>query len=521
MPIILSIVLVIGIYLGTLLTGNFTQNNNTNSNNKISNILNIIETQYVDSADLWEIQEKTANFILEQLDPHSNYITASEFNQVNDPLLGKFDGIGVQFRLEKDSVLVVQPISGGPSEKVGIRAGDRIVTVDGDTIVNKKMTNRDVMAKLKGDKGTEVDVEIYRKGNEKLLPFTITRAAIPTWSIDVAFMPTETTGYIKLGKFSATTTQEFKKALKELKKMGMKKLIFDLRGNTGGYLSEATHIADEFLEDGKLIVYTEGKNQPRQSYYSTRYGNAKEIELVILIDEISASASEIVAGAIQDNDRGTIIGRRSFGKGLVQHQMQLRDNSAIRLTIARYYTPTGRSIQKPYSEDSDDYFEEIYNRYISGEMLSADSIHFDDSLKYTTPKGNIVYGGGGIMPTIFVPMESGEEFIYYNKLSNNGLIFRFAFEYADTHREELKKYSSVEDFEKKFKISKKIWNDFKNYVEENEISTKEDGLKTNKARITHMLKSYIARNIYDEAGFYPIFLKMDPTYNRALEFEVE
>ena len=371
---------------------------------KFDEVMWRIGEDYVDEIDGNRLQDRAIEAMMEDLDPHSAYITLEEFNEVNDPLLGSFEGIGVQFRLERDTIAIVSVIKGGPSEKVGIMAGDRIIYVDDSIVAGKKLKNEDVMRLLKGPKGTTVKVQMSRRGVEGLLPFTITRDVIPTYSVDIAYMLDEKTGYLKLSKFSATTYDEFKKGIRKLKGEGMKQLVFDLRGNSGGYLQAAVEVADEFLPKGSLIVYTEGRNRAKQYLNARRRGMLEDIPVVVLIDGESASASEIVAGALQDNDRGTIIGRRSYGKGLVQEQMMLSDNSAIRLTVARYYTPTGRSIQKPFDGDREHYLLESYERYENGELFSQDSIHFADSLKYTTPKGKIVYGGGGIMPDIYVPL---------------------------------------------------------------------------------------------------------------------
>jgi carboxyl-terminal processing protease len=437
---------------------------------------------------------------------------------VNEALWGNFEGIGIQFRIVEDTIVVIQPLPGGPSEKVGLMAGDRIVTVNDSLVAGVGITNQGATRNLKGKRGSNVDVGIYRRGINGLLDFTITRDVIPTYSIDVAFMPEQTIGYIKLSRFSATTHKEFVEASEKLLARGMKHLILDLRGNTGGYLSAATDMADEFLEKGKLIVFTEGKNQPRESYYATRKGKLEHIDLTILIDDATASASEILAGAIQDNDRGVILGRRSFGKGLVQRDMDLLDGSALRLTVARYYTPTGRCIQKPYDPEKgfDEYYKESYHRYLNGEMKVKDSIHVNDTLKYYTEEGKLVYGGGGITPDIFVPLPDDPDLAYYNGLVRQGIIFRYAFAYTDTHRAELTRLENVDAFNSGFRVSPEIFNEFIDYAADHGVKKNREGADYAKSRIEILLKAYIARNLFDNDGFYPIFLAIDEDYQKAL-----
>jgi len=402
LPLIISVTIAIGILVGFYMPhpqkGLYT--NFPPSNDKLSRILDIVESDYVDTVSRNALIEEAIPVMLRRLDPHSVYIPANELAQANEPLQGNFDGIGVSFNMLTDTVLIISTISGGPSEKAGILPGDKIIYVNDSLIAGKRLPDEDVVKMLKGPRGTKVDLKIERKGADKLLPFTIIRDKIPIYSIDIAYMMSGDVGYIKISSFAITTHDEFKKALDELKDKGMKKLILDLRGNSGGVMEAATMIADEFLPEGKLIVFTKGKSKPRQDIRATAAGDFEQGELVILIDEWSASASEILAGAVQDNDRGTIIGRRSFGKGLVQEPVMFRDGSGMRLTIARYYTPTGRSIQKPYNEGVDKYYEDLTNRLMHGEFEVADSIHMPDSLRYVTPGGKVVYGGGGIMPDI-------------------------------------------------------------------------------------------------------------------------
>ena len=483
---------------------------------KFDEVMWRIGEDYVDEIDGNRLQDRAIEAMMEDLDPHSAYITLEEFNEVNDPLLGSFEGIGVQFRLERDTIAIVSVIKGGPSEKVGIMAGDRIIYVDDSIVAGKKLKNEDVMRLLKGPKGTKVKVQMSRRGVEGLLPFTITRDVIPTYSVDIANMLDEKTGYLKLSKFSATTYDEFKKGIRKLKGEGMKQLVFDLRGNSGGYLQAAVEVADEFLPKGSLIVYTEGRNRARQYLNARRRGMLEDIPVVVLIDGESASASEIVAGALQDNDRGTIIGRRSYGKGLVQEQMMLSDNSAIRLTVARYYTPTGRSIQKPFDGDREHYLLESYERYENGELFSQDSIHFADSLKYTTPKGKIVYGGGGIMPDIYVPLVDDSTEYYFNRIVNLGLLYQYAFDYSDRHRKELSAYKTVEAFDKGFRVTDAMFTELVKLAEDKGIKGSDEQRKVARREADILLKAYIARNLFDDEGFYPIYAPMDEVLQKAL-----
>jgi carboxyl-terminal processing protease len=527
LPIIFAFILIAGILIGYKLTpvnteGSHLFNLGISKYDKINEIVNYISNEYVDSIDRNKLAEDGIYGILDDLDPHSQYITAEEFNDVNDPLIGNFEGIGIQFRIEKDTIIVVQTIAGGPSEKAGLIPGDRVVKVDDSLVAGVKITDTGAMKKLKGKRGTKVKIAIFRRSSKGLIDFVITRDVIPTYSIDIAYMPENTIGYIKLSKFSATTYDEFRKAVSDLKDQGMTKLILDLRDNAGGYLQAAIDISDEFLAKGKLIVYTEGKNQPRESFYASDKGSLSDNPVVILINEGTASASEIVAGALQDNDRGEIMGRRSFGKGLVQRQLDFPDGSALRLTVARYYTPTGRCIQKPYHKENGkgfgDYYSESYHRVLNGELTVKDSIHFNDSLKYITPGGKVVYGGGGIMPDLFVPAENEPGFEYFNRLLQNSLTFRFAFEYTDRNREDLKKYSDFESFEKHFEISPVLMNEFVDFATVNGVAKDKEGLELAKNKIKTMLKAYISRNLFDDKGFYPVYLPTEKVYNEALTY---
>ncbi len=522
LPLAFSLVMAAGLYFGYRVGTQATTSNDSvfylpvQRSGKLDNILQLIEQDYVDTVKSSDLENNAIKGMLEKLDPHSQYITAEEFNEMNDPLLGSFEGIGVSFRIEKDTIMVVNPVKGGPSEKVGIMAGDRIVYIDDTLVAGVKVTNRDAMRKLKGKKGTQVAIQVHRRGVDGLSDFVITRDVIPTYSLDIAYMVDKNIGYIRLNKFAATTHEEFVEAALKLKEEGMKQLILDLRGNSGGYLKAATELADELLPKGKLIVYTQGQNRSKSFTFANRNGLLENEALMVLIDEGSASASEIVAGALQDNDRGTIIGRRSFGKGLVQEQMSLRDGSALRLTVARYYTPTGRSIQKPYDGDFEKYNHEAYDRYLNGEMMSADSIHLTDTVKYLTPNGKVVYGGGGITPDVYVALETDSSLFFYNRLANSGLIFQMAFDYADRERASLSKYKNVEAFQKQFFMTSAMMDELLKLAAEKGIKNTEPLTARAKTNIKTLFKSYVGRNIFDDAGFYPIYQDIDPILLKAI-----
>ena len=517
-PIWVAIILLSGILIGLYINkGVNTRKIELEGGTKFDEVMWYIGNDYVEVPDAQKLQDDAIAAMMEKLDPHSAYVSLDEFNDLNDPLLGSFDGIGVQFRLEKDTIAIVSVIKGGPSEKVGLMAGDRIVYVDDTLVASKKLKNEDVMRKLKGPKGTKVKVRVLRRGVEGLLDYTITRDAIPTYSVDIAYMLDDKTGYLKLSKFSATTASEFRNAVISLQAQCMEQLVFDLRGNTGGYLSAAVDVADEFLPKGSLIVYTEGRNRPRQYMKARRKGMLEDTPVVVLIDGESASASEIVAGALQDNDRGTIIGRRSFGKGLVQEQIMLSDQSAIRLTVARYYTPTGRCIQKPYRDSHEEYLLESYERYENGELFHPDSIHFADSLKFTTPGGKTVYGGGGIMPDIYVPLIDDSTEYYFNRIVNTGLLYQYAFDYTDRHRNQLQRYKSPEAFVQSFAVTDAMFNELVKTAEEKGIKGTEEQKQVARREANTLLKAYIARNLFDDEGFYPIYAPMDEILQRAIQ----
>lgn len=522
-PILLAVMLSIGVFLGARL--DFTDRETVGQSlfipksdnvNKLNQIINYIDRSYVDSVDKNMLIEKTIESMLSDLDPHSYYISAAELREYTEPLEGNFDGIGVEFIIQKDTVVIVHPVQGGPSADLGILAGDRIVIVDGENIAGNGITNDGVMKRLRGESGTKVVVEIQRQGSEKLLEFEITRGKIPLRSVDVAMMATEDVGYIKVARFAKTTYEEFLEGAQNLIEEGMTKLVLDLRNNGGGFMNAAVSVVDEFLSDGKMIVYTEGKAHPRESYYSTEKGILHDVDVVVLINHGSASASEIVAGAIQDNDRGTIIGRRSFGKGLVQHHAPLRDGSALRLTIARYYTPTGRCIQRPYG-DGVDYEQDFLAQVEEEAFAESDSIPQVDSLRFITPGGKVVYGGGGIMPDLFIPADTTSSSVFFNEVSFRGYIREFAFDFTDANRSDLQDFGDFESFNRGFKIDSKVYRDFVDFSISQGVDSDPAGAKQSREEIALLMKAYIARNIWNNNGFYPIYLKRDKVFQRALE----
>jgi carboxyl-terminal processing protease len=519
LPILFALVLIAGFYLGKALTKNpyhdYTQI--MQANNKLSRVVSYVENRYVDTVSRSKLEEAAIPAILEELDPHSVYIPAKNMLAVNEDMRGNFEGIGVYFNHQTDTAIIISVITGGPSDKVGVLAGDRIIEVNDSLIAGQGMPSNDVVGMLKGEKGTKVKLGLKRESVPELIEVEIIRDEIPLYSVDVSYMIDDEIGYIKINRFAETTFKEFVKGAEKLKDQGVKKLILDLRGNTGGYMIAATNIVDQFLEAGKLIVYTQGKASPRQDIYSTARGVVKDVELVILQDEFAASASEILSGAIQDNDRGQIIGRRSFGKGLVQEPYQLSDGSVIRLTIARYYTPTGRCIQKPYGEDKSEYYNDINERFKNGEFSVKDSIHFVDSLKYTTPEGHVVYGGGGIMPDIFVPIDTSGYSKYYAEIVRKGVRYNFAFQYVDEHRSELIKYKDAKSIEQ-YLESTHIFDQFLEFAEENGVSRSTKGFDKSEKTLRIQVKANIARNLIDNDGFYPIIQEIDVTLKKAIEY---
>jgi carboxyl-terminal processing protease len=436
---------------------------------------------------------------------------------VNEPLEGNFSGVGIQFNMLEDTLVVIQTILNGPSEKAGILAGDRIIRVNGDTVAGINMPSDSIVNRLRGPRGSGVEVSVVRRDVSELLEFHLVRDNIPLYSVDVEYMIDQDIGYIKLNNFSITTEEEFAFAIDHLKGQGMKKLILDLRENGGGLMNSAVFIADQFLEGNEMIVYTEGKARTRQEYRSLPGGICTDLDVEILIDENSASASEILAGAIQDNDRGTIIGRRSFGKGLVQDQKQLSDGSALRLTVARYYTPTGRSIQKPYSDDLGEYYNDVrINRYLNGELEVADSNKFADTLKFITPGGNTVYGGGGIMPDLFIPLDTTGISPYYAEVRTKGLLYRFSLLYSDENRQQLNSLSTPEEFVDHLK-RQNILRRFTDFTSREGVTGSTSDIATSSEIMNVQLQAYIARNFIDNTGFYPIIQQIDNTLLKAIE----
>lgn len=477
-----------------------------------------IANLYVDDVDEDKLVEDAIINMLEELDPHSTYSDAEEVKKLNEPLVGNFDGIGVQFNMATDTLFIIQPVSGGPSEKVGILAGDRIIEVNDTVIAGVKMSTEEIMRRLRGPKGTKVNLKIMRRGVFGLLPFTVKRDKIPVYSLDASYMMNKTTGYIRISRFAATTADEFEKALHDLQKKGMRNLILDLQGNGGGYLNAAIEIANHMLQKGELIVYTEGKRNPRTEFNARGNGDFRDGKLVVLVDEFSASASEIVTGAIQDWDRGTVVGRRTFGKGLVQRPIDLPDGSMIRLTVARYYTPSGRCIQKPY-ESIEQYNKDLIERYNRGEMLSADSIHFPDSLKAKTLKlGRTVYGGGGIMPDYFVPIDTTYYTDYYLALRDKGAIVQENLKLIDAHRSEWKeKYKTFERFNKRFEVSDEMLEDLISLGKTLGAEFKEDEYKTALPLIKIQLKALIARDLWDMNEYFQVINSINNTVQKGLE----
>lgn len=537
---------------------------------KMDQLFNAINISYVDSLDFDPMTDKAIVAMLKELDPHTSYIPKKDVQAMNEPLQGSFDGIGVTFQLIKDTINVMEVIIDGPSEKVGLRAGDKIVKVDDTLACGDKITNDWVRKHLRGKKGTKVVVSVKRGQNAELIDFTITRGAIPMHSINVSFMVDETVGYVKLERFAQTSTQELKTAINKLKARGMKDLILDLRGNGGGYLNVAYEICDQFISGKKMIVYTDNFRKTGEKYFSSQDGIFEEGKLVVLVDENSASASEITSGCVQDWDRGLVVGRRTFGKGLVQRPITFLDQSQVRLTISHYYTPTGRCIQKPYNDGVDSYLQDLQKRANRGELYTADSIQFPDSLKYKTPNGRVVYGGGGIMPDIFVPLDTTKYSTLYNEIVRKGIFGSFVMDYMESNREQLKQqYPTFEDFEKNYKISDEFYKEFMGYAKKEGVSDSAKFtfstyatafLKANKEKLdsiyvsaqnlnTHTLdtmfvnyvnKNYseamrlrneshvgeyvkdylryeIARGLYGFGEAYRIFLESDDTYQKAVE----
>lgn len=510
LPLLFSIAVIIGMIAGGLLSRN---DRGTEANRKFATILNLIRNEYVDDVDLDSLLEKTLPQLLENLDPHSCYISKADLQSVNEELDGSFSGIGIQFMINNDTITVIEAISGGPSEKVGIQAGDRIVKVDGKTVAGTSVTNEEAMSMLKGDRGTKVLLEIKRANTNKPLSFEVTRGDIPVATIDAAYLIDDTTAYVKVNRFGRNTYSDFLSSLILLARDGAENYIIDLRGNTGGYMEMAILMANEFLPKGAIIVSKKGKDGKNdETFYADGTGAFAGKGIAVLLDEYSASSSEIFAGAIQDNDRGLIIGRRSFGKGLIQRQAELPDSSAVRLTIARYYTPSGRCIQRDYS-DSRIYREDIANRYVNGELFTSDSIHQNKDQIFRTLTGRTVYGGGGIMPDIYIPVDTTGYTRYYINVANAGLLNRFAFEYSDMNRDQL---SQVEDIEPSLPSDQLLLRSFVNYAAQNGVPAQWYYINKSRDLIVNQLKALIARDAAGIENYYRITNRRDPVVKRAL-----
>ena len=519
-PLLLAICLIAGIAIGTFYANHFSGNKlgiiNTSSN-KLNALLRIIDDQYVDTVNMGELVEEAMPQILSELDPHSSYIPAKDLEAVNADLKGSFSGIGIQFTIQNDTIHVNSVIQGGPSEKVGLMAGDRIVEVDDSAFVGKIVTNSEAMKRLKGEKGSKVKLGVYRPGEKDLLHFTVIRGNIPVKSIDAAYMINEKVGYIKVNKFGETTYPELLIALAKLNQKNCEGLIVDLRGNTGGYMAAAIQMVNEFLPNNRLIVYTQGRKSPREDYNSNGTGSNQKMPLVVLVDEGSASASEIFAGAIQDNDRGTIVGRRSFGKGLVQQPIEFSDGSAIRLTIARYYTPSGRCIQKPYEKGKESEYElDLLTRYEHGEFFSADSIKQDETEVYHTRLGRPVYGGGGIMPDIFVPQDTTGMTSYFRMAANRGLIIRYTFDYTDQNRSTLQKYDTPQKMEAYLK-KQNLLNKFAAWAEKKGLKRRNNLMMKSRNLFEMGLYGNIIYNMLGMEAYVEYLNESDKTVLKAVE----
>ena len=525
-PLLLAAGVVLGLLLGQFMGRNSAESQLrgiltrlTQPDNKLNYTLSLIENRYVDSVSMDSLVEHVIPLVTRALDPHSVYIPASEMQALNEPLEGEFDGIGVVFNMATDTVIVLNVIPSGPSDKAGVRAGDRIIEIDDSLVAGRKLPQNDVVRMLRGPRGTKVKLSLGRQGISGLVDAEVVRDAIPIKSIESAFVIVDGIGYVKLSQFARTSHAELLLALARLRSEGAERLIFDLRGNSGGYLDQAISIANEFLHEGQLIVYTEDRAHRQERQYADGRGSAQEIEVAVLIDEGSASSSEILAGALQDNDRGTIIGRRSFGKGLVQQQIPYSDGSALRLTTARYFTPTGRSIQKPYTIGDDEAYEEdIWNRYRNNEFFSADSIRFADSLKRVTPGGKVVYGGGGIMPDLFVPADTTEVTPYYVEVAGRNILYRYTIEYADRHREALNAVRTIPELQRLLDGDSRLVDDFVRYAAQKGVRPDYGQIARSRHLIEAQLRAYIGRNTpLEDNGFYANIYPVDNVILRAIE----
>ncbi|RNI28744.1 S41 family peptidase [Rufibacter latericius] len=519
LPLFLGLAMALGILLGATLFQPSSNNPQGTARGylKFREILSYIDREYVDTVNTEQLSEYAINKMLEKLDPHSSYIPVKDITMARSYLESDFDGIGVEFNIFRDTLYVIAPLSGGPSEQVGIQAGDKILKVNGENIAGVNISNEMVFKKLRGPRGSKVNLTVLRPHETKPVQFSVTRRKIPSVSVDAGYMVDKQTGYIKVSRFSNGTYEEFKSKLTSLKKQGLQRLILDLRDNPGGYLDHATRMADEFIAGNKKLVYTDGKGSKYDAnYYAKTKGDFEQGELIVLINEGSASASEILAGALQDHDRALIVGRRSFGKGLVQVPIPLSDGAELRLTISRYYTPSGRSIQKPYDpESSEDYEMELMNRYKHGEFFSQDSIKFNDSLKYKTSKGRIVYGGGGIMPDVFVPRDTTDQTNLLTELYRKNVLREYALTYFREHRQQLEG-KALPEFQESFQITDAMLQGLLKEAKRADIKIDNKELKRSDKTIRNNLKAFIARSRYEAEGFYPVLNEMDPDFQRAL-----
>lgn len=515
LPLIIAISIVVGITVGNQFSNKKYISNN---DRKLNTILNMVSDGYVDTVDVNAIIEQTIPQLLSNLDPHTVYIPAKDLTDVNNELDGSFSGIGVSFFVMNDTVRIVEVLSGGPSEKAGLIAGDKIVSVNDTSFTGSTVTNQEVFKKLRGKKGSSIKLGIKRNSSNKTLYFDLIRGDIPVNSIDAAYMVEKEVGYIKINKFARTTYDEFLQALVKLKNEGAERYILDLRGNGGGFMEMAILMANEFLPENSLIVYTQGREKKNnQQFWSDGNGSFQEVELAILIDEFSASASEILAGAIQDNDRGIIVGRRSFGKGLVQRQFELTDSSAIRMTVSRYHTPSGRCIQKDYKKGGEAYNHDIYDRIISGELSNRDSIKIDTTNVFQTVHHRKVYGGGGIIPDIFVPSDTSGITSYYINISNAGLLQKYAYSYAEINREDFAKLDDYKQFLRILPSNNAILNDFVSFASDNGIPARWYYINMSKELIVNQIKALIARDIFGSDAFYPIYNKNDKMIQKTIK----
>jgi carboxyl-terminal processing protease len=515
----MALVMALGIQIGLLLKNSKQTALFSGSKlNTLEEVLDYVQAKYVDTVNMAQLQDGAINDILEHLDPHSTFIPARDLKSVNQELQGNFEGIGIEFFIVADTITVVNVISGGPAEQIGLQAGDKIIAINDTSFTGSDIEDMDVVNHLRGPKGTKVTVQVKRRGVTKPLSFTITRDKIPMYSVDAAYMINDLTGYIKINRFSETTYDEFIRSIQKLKQSGMKELIVDLRQNGGGLLSAATEITDEFLDQQKLMVYTKGRVYSRLDYKTRVLGDYEQGPLAILIDEGSASASEIVAGAMQDWDRAVIVGRRSFGKGLVQEQYGLSDGSALRLTVAKYYTPSGRCIQKPYDHNLGNYFSEVVNRYRGGEVLMADSIHVNDTMKYYTSKGRVVFGGGGIIPDVFVPLDTsnnGNPFL--NALLNQGLIQQFSYSWYHDHQTALAAYSTVNQYRKEFRLPDDVFAAFLSYAARSNVQGTPEEISDARDFISLRIKAFFAREKFTPDSYYPVINDEDPVVRAAID----